>query len=257
MRWGDDMTSVLIVDDHPVVLQGCRCILEDAGITTVLEASDAATGYEVFRNHRPDVGIIDLSMRDDGLGGMSLIRRINADDRRFPILVLSMHRDSTIVLQALEAGALGYVLKDTATEDLLKAVAEVQRGNRYLSHSLAIEVAVARMPPRSPSLADLTPRELDALILLAKGETYSRIAEELRISYKTVVNVSVQLRKSSTSTLCPHWCKGRCSCSRAQMFRRVGRSRDPFAKTSRVVGEPYPLLLARNPCNNFAVGAGA
>ena len=122
------MTSVLIVDDHPVVLQGCRRILEDAGFTTVIEASDTATGYELFRNHRPDVGVIDLSMRDDGLGGMSLIGRINADNRRFPIVVLSMHRDPTIVLQALEAGAVGYVLKDTATEDLLKAVAEVQRG---------------------------------------------------------------------------------------------------------------------------------
>ena len=64
----DSMTSVLIVDDHPVVLQGCRRILEDAGITAVFEASDPATGYELFRNHRPDVGVIDLSMRDDGLG---------------------------------------------------------------------------------------------------------------------------------------------------------------------------------------------
>src|ERR1700733_1732355 len=95
---------------------------------TVIEARDTETGYELFRNHRPDVGVIDLSMRDDGLGGMSLIRRINAHNRRFPIVVLSMHRDPTIVLQALEAGAVGYVLKDTATEDLLKAVAEVQRG---------------------------------------------------------------------------------------------------------------------------------
>ena len=118
-----------------------------------------------------------------------------AHHRRFPIVVLSMHRDPTIVLQALEAGALGYVLKDTATEELLKAVAEVQRGSRYLRHSLAIEVAVARLPPRSRSLADLTPRELDALTLLAKGETYNRIAEELHISYKTVVNISVQLKK--------------------------------------------------------------
>jgi two-component system invasion response regulator UvrY len=169
--------------------------LEDAGITTVLQASDTATGYELFRNHRPDVGVIDLSMRDDGLGGMSLIRRISAHDRRFPILVLSMRRDSSIILQALEAGALGYVLKDTATEDLLKAVAEVQKGNRYLSHSLAIEVAVSRTPPRSQSLADLTSRELDALALLAKGKTYSQIAQELKVSYKTVVNISWQLKK--------------------------------------------------------------
>jgi two-component system, NarL family, invasion response regulator UvrY len=176
-------------------LSRCRRILEDAGITTVLQASDTATGYELFRNHRPDVGVIDLSMRDDGLGGMSLIRRISAHDRRFPILVLSMRRDSSIILQALEAGALGYVLKDTATEDLLKAVAEVQKGNRYLSHSLAIEVAVSRTPPRSQSLADLTSRELDALALLAKGKTYSQIAQELKVSYKTVVNISWQLKK--------------------------------------------------------------
>ena len=91
------MTSVLIVDDHPVVLQGCRRILEDAEITTVIEARDTATGDELFRNHRPDVGVIDLSMRDNGLGGMSLIRRINADKRRVPIVVLSMHRDPNIV----------------------------------------------------------------------------------------------------------------------------------------------------------------
>ena len=118
-----------------------------------------------------------------------------------------MHRDPTIVLQALEAGARGYVLKDTAAEDLLKAVAEVQRGNCYLSHSLAIEVAVARMPPRSPSLADLTARELDALTLLATGRTYSRIAEELHISYKTVVNISVQLKKKLDVSTLPAFVK--------------------------------------------------
>jgi two-component system, NarL family, invasion response regulator UvrY len=189
------MTKVLVVDDHPIVLQGCRRILEDAGGTTVVEATDIATGYELFRSHRPDVVVIDLSMRDVGLGGMSLIRRIHTEDRRAPILVLSMHRDPTMILQTLEAGALGYVLKDTATADLLTAIQEVQRGNRYLSHSLAIEVAVSRMPPRSQSLADLTSRELDTLALLAKGKTYSHIAQELNVSYKTVVNISLQLKK--------------------------------------------------------------
>ena len=229
------MTSVLIVDDHPVVLQGCRRILEDAGITPVFEASDTATGYELFRNHRPDVGVIDLSMRDDGLGGMSLVRRINVDDPRFPILVLSMHRDPTIVLRALEAGALGYVLKDTATEDLLKAIEEVRRGHRYLSHSLAIEVAVARMPPRSRSLADLTPRELDALTLLAKGKSYHCIAEELHISYKTVVNISLQLKKKLGAKTLPPLVQRSVQFLPPPMFWKVGRSRDPFAKTFRVV----------------------
>jgi two-component system, NarL family, invasion response regulator UvrY len=190
-----DMTKVLVVDDHPIVLQGCRRILEDGGVTTVFEASDAATGYDLFRSHRPDVIIVDLALRDDGLGGVSLIRRINLEDRRVPILVLSMHRDPNIVLQALEAGAIGYVLKDTATEDLLKGIQEVQRGNRYLSHSLAIEVAVSRTSSRQNAFPDLTSRELDALTLLAKGKSYDCIAHELDVSYKTVVNISAQLKK--------------------------------------------------------------
>ena len=189
------MTKVLVVDDHPIVLQGCRRILEDAGCATVFEATDVATGYELFRSHRPDIVIIDLSIRDVGLGGLALIRRISENDRHVPILVLSMHRDPTFVFQALEAGALGYVLKDTATEDLLTAIREVQRGNRYLSHSLAIDVAVSRVPMRSPSLADLSSRELDTLTLLAKGKPYGEIAQALSVSYKTVVNISWQLKK--------------------------------------------------------------
>ena len=188
------MTKVLVVDDHPVVLQGCRRILEDAGIPLFSKQA-------ILRQATSFSAIIDLTWSSsifpcvDGLGGLSLIRRINEADGRVPILVLSMHRDPIIVLQALEAGALGYVLKDTATEDLLKAIQEVQRGNRYLSHSLAIEVAVSRMPPRSQSLADLSSRELDTLTLLAKGKAYSHIARELSVSYKTVVNISWQLKK--------------------------------------------------------------
>lgn len=125
------------------------------------------------------------------MSGLSLIRRIKANDPRFPMLVLSMHRDPTLVLQALEAGVRGYILKDSATEELLKAVED----NRYLSHSLAIEVAVSRTPLRSQSLADLTSREFDILALLAKGKDYTQIAEELEVSYKTILNVSSQLKK--------------------------------------------------------------
>jgi two-component system, NarL family, invasion response regulator UvrY len=189
------MTSVLIVDDHRVVLKGCRRILEDARIKTIFEASDTARGYELFRKHRPDVVVVDLSFRDNGLEGLSLVRRINADKRRVPIVVLSMHRDPNIVLQALEVGAMAYVVKDAAPEELVKAIQEVQRGNHYLGHRLAIDVATSRTPSRPHLLADLTLRELDALILLAEGKSYSYIAQKLGISYKTVVNISWQLKK--------------------------------------------------------------
>jgi two-component system, NarL family, invasion response regulator UvrY len=100
-----------------------------------------------------------------------------------------------MVSQALEAGAIGYVLKDTATEELLMAIQQVQSGHHYLSHSLAIDVAVSRAPSLVHPLAGLTPRELDLLTLLAEGKSYSRIAEELHIGCKTIVNISWQLKK--------------------------------------------------------------
>jgi DNA-binding NarL/FixJ family response regulator len=189
------MTSVLIIDDHPIVLQGCRRMLEDAGVTVVLEARDAASGYRLYRRHRPNVVIIDLAMQGSGLGGLPLIRRISAHDRRVRILVFSMHSDPIIVARALEAGATGYVLKDTSSEELLEAFEKVRAGQPYLSNDLAMQVALVHTPARQNPLAELTPRELQTLALLAEGKPYGRIAEEINVSYKTVVNVSSQLKQ--------------------------------------------------------------
>src|SRR5207244_3743763 len=107
------MTSVLIIDDHPIVLQGCRRMLEDAGVETVLEARDAAAGYRLYRRHHPDVVIVDLAMQGSGLGGLDVIRRMRSHDPRSRILVFTMHSDPIIAARALEAGATGYVLKDS------------------------------------------------------------------------------------------------------------------------------------------------
>jgi len=189
------MTSVLIIDDHPIVLQGCRRMLEDAGVAAVLEARDAVSGYRLYRRHRPDVVIIDLAMQGSGLGGLPLIRRISAHDRRVRILVFSMHSDPIIVARALEAGATGYVLKDTSSADLLEAFEKVRTGQPYLSNDLAMQVALVHTPARQNPLAELTPRELQTLALLAEGKPYGRIAEEINVSYKTVVNVSSQLKQ--------------------------------------------------------------
>jgi two-component system, NarL family, invasion response regulator UvrY len=189
------VTSVLVIDDHPIVLQGCRRMLEDAGVDAVLEARDAPSGYRLYRRHRPDVVIVDLAIQGNGLGGLPLIRRINTHNPRTRILVFSMHADPIIVTRALEAGATGYVLKDTSSEDLMKAFATVQAGTPYLSHELALQVALVHTPARRNPLAELTPRELQTLSLLAEGKAYGRIAEELGVSYKTVVNVSYQLKQ--------------------------------------------------------------
>jgi two-component system, NarL family, invasion response regulator UvrY len=189
------MTTVLIVDDHPIVLQGCRRMLQDVGISEVIEAGDATSGYRLFSGKRPDIVIVDLGLQDNGLGGLELIRRIRADDINVRILVFSMHRDPVIVARALQAGATGYVVKDTSSEHFIKAFEKVRVGTRYLSDDLAMQVAFANAPGRQDPLAELTPRELQTLSLLAEGKPYNRIAEELNVSYKTVVNVSSQLKQ--------------------------------------------------------------
>jgi DNA-binding NarL/FixJ family response regulator len=187
------MTSVLIIDDHPIVLQGCRRMLEDAGVKTVLEARNATSGYRLYRRHHPDVVIVDLAMQGGGLGGLEVIRRMRSHDPRSRILVFSMHSDPVIAARALEAGATGYVLKDS--NELMKAFDQVRAGTPYLSNDLAMQVALVRTGVRANPLADLTPRELQTLSLLAEGKPYGRIAEELNVSYKTVVNACSQLKQ--------------------------------------------------------------
>jgi len=189
------MTSVLIIDDHPIVLQGCRRMLQDAGIERVLEASDIKSGYRLYRRHRPDVVIVDLAMQGSGLRGLDVIRRMHSHDPRTRILVFSMHSDPIIAARALEAGATGYVLKDTAADELMEAFDKVRAGTPYLSNDLAMQVALIRTGVRRDPLADLTPRELQTLSLLAQGKAYGRIADELGVSYKTVVNACSQLKQ--------------------------------------------------------------
>jgi two-component system invasion response regulator UvrY len=184
------VTRVLIIDDHPIVLQGCRRVLEDAGVEAVIEARDAVSGYRTWLRQRPEVVLVDLGLRGSELAGLDLVRRIHAR-----ILVFTMHSDPIIVSRALEAGAIGYLLKDTSSEELLRAFEKVRRGQPYIGNDLAVEVALLGKGGHRDRLADLTPREIETLQLLSKGKSYALIAEELDISYKTVVNVCYQLRQ--------------------------------------------------------------
>src|SRR5262245_43176998 len=188
------MTRVLLIDDHPVVLQGCRRLLEDAGASEVIEATSVAEGYRVYSQRRPDVVIVDLALGGLGLGGLELIRRLRMDESQTPILVLSMHGDPVIVSRAMEAGATGYILKDSPPENLLEAFENVRRGAPYLSHQLALQVALLGTHGRGKRVADLTRRELQTLALVAEGKSYDQIAQELGVSYKTVANTSSQLK---------------------------------------------------------------
>ncbi|MGH6858627.1 MAG: response regulator transcription factor [Phyllobacterium sp.] len=188
------MTRVLLIDDHPIVLQGCRQLLQDAGISDILEASTAVAGYRLFLRGKPDVVAVDLALQGNKLGGLDLCRRMRAHDRRVPILVFSMHSDPFIVNRALAAGATGYVLKDAGPKDFLDAFEAVRARRPYLNHQLALEVAMLGARRNSSPLADLSPRELQALTLLAEGKPYGQIANDLNVSYKTVANTFSQLK---------------------------------------------------------------
>jgi len=182
------MTQVLIVDDHPVVLQGCGRIFEDAGIENILLASSFSQAFRLYRQHKPDVVVVDLAIGSLALSGLSFVRRLRIHDRKTPILVLSMHNDPMIVGRALSLGANGYVLKDTAADELMKAFAKVRDGLPYLSHELASSIAFMEARDKTNPIRSLTMRELQTLELVADGKPYGSIADELGVSYKTVVN---------------------------------------------------------------------
>ncbi|WP_088343982.1 MULTISPECIES: response regulator transcription factor [Rhodomicrobium] len=185
------MSSVLLIDDHPIVLQGCRTVLEEAGFTEIHEASDLASAYRLYHRKHPRIIVLDLSIHGKGLAGLTLISRIRARDRRTPILVFSMHSDAVVIRRALDAGATGYLLKDTAAEEFIDAVNAVRRGLPFLSHRVALQVA---MLGESGSKERMTQRELQTLALVADGKAYAQIAEELGVSYKTVANTCSQLK---------------------------------------------------------------
>jgi len=188
------MSTVLLVDDHPIIVTACRLLLQHDGTVTVFDAHDVSTGYQAFLQHRPDVVVIDLRLQGEDMAGLALITRIRADAPHTAILVFSMHVDPRAVSAAIAAGATGYLLKDAPPEELAKAVAQVRSGQRYMDHQIALRVAMLRAETSSEPVV-LTRRERQALDLLAEGKPYPVIASQLGISYKTVINMTYRLRQ--------------------------------------------------------------
>jgi two-component system, NarL family, invasion response regulator UvrY len=187
------VTRILVIDDHPIVLQGCRQLFADAGIDEIVQALTLTEGFNLYNTQKPDMILIDLAMQTDTLGGLLFIRKLRRHDKRTPLVVFSVHRDPIIIRRAIELGATGYVLKDAPPEELLKAFQRARGGRFYLSHELASDMAFRNAEKNHP-FRKLTPRELQMLTLIAEGQTFGAIAANLNVSYKTVANTCTKLK---------------------------------------------------------------
>ena len=186
--------SVLLVDDHAVVREGYRRLLERHGdIAVIGEAGDAATAHSLFCSRAPQIVVMDITL--PGTSGIEAMRRMLVYNPEARVLIFSMHEDTIFAKRALQAGAFGYVTKASAPTVLVEAIHAVAAGKRYLSPEIAQKLAL-RDVAVDPAAADgLTAREFEVLRLLAQGQSIEKIAESMSLNAKTVANHQTVIKR--------------------------------------------------------------
>jgi len=177
--------NVMLVDDHAVVRMGFKMLLEaDHDIKVIAEAESGEQAITRYMEHKPNVVVMDITM--PGIGGLEAIERILAKDSAAKILVLSAHEDSVHPKRVLNAGAMGYLTKRSAAEELIKAIRTIASGKKYIEASIAQQMAIQQLSGDQNPVDVLSPREFEVFMALAKGKTTNEIAETLFLSPRTV-----------------------------------------------------------------------
>ena len=177
--------NVMLVDDHAVVRMGFKMLLElDPDIKVIAEAESGEQSIQRYMEFKPTVVVMDITM--PGIGGLEAIERILAKDNSAKILVLSAHEDSVHPKRVLNAGAMGYLTKRSAAEEMIKAIRTVASGKKYLEASVAQKMAIQQLSGDQNPVDVLSPREFEVFMALAKGKTTNEIAETLFLSPRTV-----------------------------------------------------------------------
>ncbi len=187
------MIRVIIADDHPVVRAGMKQVLSESGdIRVVAEAGSGEALIKQIQISDYDVVLLDITM--PGIGGLETLKRLTALKPELPVLMLSIHAEEQFALRTLKAGAAGYLTKESAPDELVKAIRQVVGGRKYISPHFAEKLAaeldqdIRRLPHER-----LSDRELQVLCMIASGKTVSGIASELNISVKTVSTYRTRL----------------------------------------------------------------
>ncbi|MGH9406970.1 MAG: response regulator transcription factor [Terriglobia bacterium] len=191
-------SRVFIVDDHPVVRQGlAQLINREPDLAVCGEAGESQAALDAISVARPDILLLDISLA--GPDGLELLKNIRLRDAQLPVLVLSMHDESTYAERALRAGANGYIMKQEATERVLIAIRRTLSGEVYVSERVAdrlLHQYLGRPKPVTQSPVDsLTDRELEVFRLIGEGYGTRQIAEELRLSVKTVESHQARIKE--------------------------------------------------------------
>ncbi|MFA5920426.1 MAG: response regulator transcription factor [Methylococcaceae bacterium] len=192
--------KVILVDDHAVVRAGFRMLLSTENtIQVIAEAERGEQACQLYLEKQPDVMVLDLSM--PGIGGLETIRRICNRDSQARILVFSVHNERVYVDRAMNAGAKGYITKHAHPEILVAAIQKIAKGEIYIEPGLirqedthTNEQVEASETDYKSIVESLSAREFDVFLLLAKGLTAHKIADELCLGYKTVANYGTQIR---------------------------------------------------------------
>ena len=187
------VVRVVLVDDHAVVREGYRRLLERTeDISVIAEVASGEEAYRVVCELQPDVTVMDINL--PGLGGIEAVRRIVARSPEAKILMFSMHEDTVFSSRALQAGARGYVTKSAAPEVLVEAVRLVAAGKLYISHEMAQELAMQMLAGRDNPIDALSAREFEVFRLLVAGHSLQEISRILCLSYKTVANYQSNIK---------------------------------------------------------------
>jgi two-component system, NarL family, invasion response regulator UvrY len=190
--------NIILVDDHAIVRAGFQMLLAtESSIHVIAEAERGEQACQLYNELKPDVVVMDLSM--PGIGGLETIRRLRHRDSHAKILVFSVHDESVYIERVLNAGAKGYISKNAHPDILIEAIQTVAKGKTYIQHDLIQRAILSNQSISSNNdykaiIDSLSAREFDVFLLLAKGYTAHKIADELCLGYKTVANYGTQIK---------------------------------------------------------------
>jgi two-component system invasion response regulator UvrY len=204
IKAGASTINVMLVDDHAVVRMGFRLLLEGApDIRVVAEADSGEDACRKYPEFKPQVVVMDISM--PGIGGLEAIDRILAREPAARILVLSAHEDAMHARRVLKAGAVGYLTKRSAADELIQAIRQVHQGKTYLEPAIAQQMAVQQLDGQRNPLDMLSEKEFKVFLALAKGKSVAEIAEVMSLSPRTIgthlYNIKQKLGASNSAEL--------------------------------------------------------